>query len=359
MARFFAYVLVAGLAAFFGVLSTAQDAQTPEQAPEQPTQIPEQLPWKVCNETSFVLNIATVGIPKGQAGQPLTVRGWQSLRPGLCRIVDAVKGTPRFVYARSAALHQGGIREWKGRHEYCVSDENFTAKTDISCALQDMTTAQFLQVVPTERHTAFTEPDDFGRRAATAGLQRLLLDNNYDIKRIDGRTGKRTSQTLNTFLKDQGLKTNITVAAQFSALEKSAAAVRETVGIKICNTSSARIWVALAYNQNAIQEARGWWSVDQEACAQLFAENLKRRDAHYYVRQENGDGVDKILQVPANTGKLYCIGASTFASLHHEFCQDQGYIPARFKPVPKDKSGISIDLQDSDFSSATISGLRQ
>ncbi|MBL4852865.1 MAG: DUF1036 domain-containing protein [Robiginitomaculum sp.] len=306
-----------------------------------------------------MLNIATVGIPKGQAGQPLTVRGWQILRPGLCQTVDVEKGTPRFVYARSANLHQGGIREWKGRHEYCVSDGDFTAKTDISCALQDMTTAHFLQVVPTERHTAFTEPDDFGRRAETAGLQRLLKDNNYDIKRIDGRTGKRTNQTLEKFLRDHELKVNIPVAAQFAALQKFAETVRKTVGIKICNKSSARIWVALAYSQDATPEARGWWPIDISACAQLFAENLKRRDAHYYVRQENGDGVDKILQVPANKGKLYCVGASTFASLHHEFCHDQGYIPARFKPVPKDKSGISIDLQDSDFSSAPVSGLRQ
>jgi len=352
MTKFFAYILVAGFTCLFSIASLAQDTQISEQPPEQ-------LPWEVCNETSFVLNIATAGIPRGQAGQALTVWGWQHLRPGLCRTVEVEKGTPRFVYARSADLHQGGIREWRGRHDYCVSNEDFTAKTDISCALQDMASAKFLQVVPTERHTAFTEPDDFGRRAETAGLQRLLGDNNYDIKRIDGRTGKRTSNTLNKFLKDRGLKTNITIDAKFSALEQYATEVRKTVGIKICNKSSARIWVALAYNREATNEARGWWPIDTGACTQPFAENLKRRDAHYYVRQENGDGVDKILQVPADKGKLLCIGASTFASLRHEFCQDQGFIPARFKPVPANKSGVVIDLQDSDFSIAPVSGLRQ
>ncbi len=352
MTRFFAYILVTSFLVFTSIFSVAQDAQIPEKRPEQP-------PWEVCNETSFVLDIATVGVPKGQAGQALTVRGWQHLRPGLCRSVDVEKGTPRFVYARSARLHQGGVREWKGRHEYCVSDKDFTAKTDISCALQDMTTAMFLQVVPTERHTAFTEPDDFGRRAETAGLQRLLKDNNYDIKRIDGRPGKRTSNTLKRFLKDHKLKANISTAEKFSALEKFAAKVRKTVGIKVCNKSGAKVWIALSFERDGTQEARGWWPVDTDACAQLFTENLKRRAAHYYVRQENGDGVDKILQVPADKGKLYCIGASTFASLHHEFCQDQGYISARFKPVPENKTGITIDLQDSDFGIAPISGLRQ
>ncbi|PHS41186.1 MAG: hypothetical protein COA91_02395 [Robiginitomaculum sp.] len=351
MTRVPTYLLLAGCLFFIGVLSAAQDVLPTPETIEQP-------PWEVCNETSFVLDIAIAGTAKDQAGAPMTVRGWQNLRPGLCRIVDVEKGTPRFVYARSANLHQGGVREWKGRHEYCVSGEDFTAKTDISCALQDMVAAKFLQVVPTERHTAFTEPEDFGRRAETAGLQRLLGDNNYDIKRIDGRPGKRTRNTLNKFLKDQGLKTNITVAAQYAALQKAAVEARKTVGIKVCNKSSARIWVALAYNSGAGKEARGWWPVAMGRCVQPFAENLKNRDAHYYVRQENAGAADKILQVAADKGGLYCVGASTFASLQHEFCRDRGYIPVRFKPVPADKPGVVINLQDGDFNIAPVSGLR-
>ncbi len=351
MTKSTAYLLAAGLLFFIGFSSAAQDAPTAAETIDQP-------PWEVCNETSFVLNIAVAGIPKGQAGQAMTVRGWQNLRPGLCHIVDIEKGTPRFVYARSAALHQGGVREWKGRHEYCVSGEDFTAKTDISCALQDMSVAGFLQVVPTERHTAFTEPDDFGRRSETAGLQRLLSDNNYDIKRIDGRPGKRTRTTLNKFLKDQGLETNITTAAKFTALEQAATKAKQSVGIKICNKSSARIWAALAYNREAANEARGWWPIDMGNCAHPFRENLKNRDAHYYARQENGDGADKILHVPTDKGTLYCVGASTFSALQHEFCQDRGYIAARFLPVPVDKPGVVIGLQDSDFRLAPVSGLR-
>ncbi len=351
MTRLTTYLLLAGLLCFFEISSWAQNTQTTAETNEQP-------PWEVCNETSFILDVAIAGTAKGQVGQPMTVRGWQNLRPGLCRAVDVEKGTPRFVYARSASLHQGGIREWKGRHKFCISSEDFTARTDISCALQDMAPAKFLQIVPTERHTAFTEPDDFGRRAETAGLQRLLSDNNYDIKRIDGRPGKRTRNTLNRFLKDQGLKTSITVAAQYSALQKAAAVVRKTVGIKICNKSSAPVWLALAYNNGADKEARGWWPVETGGCTQPFAENLKNRDAHYYVRQENPDGADKILRVAPDKGGIYCVGASTFASLQHEFCQDRGYIPVRFKPVPEGKPGVVIDLQDTDFTIAPISGLR-
>ena len=331
--------------------SFAQNSETSEQPPQQP-------PWQVCNETSFILDIATAGVPAGQAGQPVSVWGWQSLRPGKCHIVEVEKGTPRFVYARSNAVHQGGVREWKGRYEYCAAPEDFTAKTDMACDLQNMTTKQFLQVIPTESRTAFVEPEDYGRLAETAGLQRLLGDNNYDIKRIDGRAGKRTTNTLNKFLKDHDLKSSIHVDAQYAALQENAAKTRLAVGVKFCNKTTAKVWTALAYNNNGVVESRGWWPIEIGACAQPFTENLNGRNAHYYVRQETLGVDDKILKVEAKDAKPFCIGPSTFSALRHEFCQDQGYVSAQFKPVPSDKPGTQIDLTDADFNAVAVSGLR-
>ena len=376
-------ILVTGLsivlALCMGTASFAQDAkpapaiktQTPRQISKQPSeQPPEQPPWQVCNETSFVLDIATAGVPAGQSGAPISVRGWQALRPGQCKTVDVEKGTPRFVYARSAALHQGGVREWKGRYDYCVGAEDFTAKADISCELQNMSSAKFLQVVPTQSRTVFTEPDDFNRRAETAGLQRLLRDNNYELKRIDGQSGKRTSNALNKFLKAQKLSPSISMTEKFDALERRALETRKSIGVRFCNKSTARMWSALAYKtayktQGAAgggYEARGWWPIEKGSCIQPFTENLKDRDVHFYVRQEmpntSGNAVDAILKVSASTGKLFCVGPSKFSSLHHEFCEDQGYIAARFKPVLSDKPGTKIDLANADFTSALVSGLR-
>lgn len=339
------------LALFVSIQSFAQTAETPEQPPEQP-------PWQVCNETSYVLDIATAGVPAGQAGAPISVRGWQSLRPGKCQIVDLEKGTPRFVYARSASLHQGGVREWKGRYDYCISPEDFTAKTDISCELQNMTSAKFLQIVPTESRTAFVEPEDFGRLAETAGIQRLLRDNNYDIKRIDGRAGRRTTKTLQKFLKDHELKSSISVDAQFAALQENAAKVKQSVGVRLCNKSTAKVWAALAYKNHEFTESKGWWPIETNTCIQPFSENLKGRDTYYYVRQETEGGVDKILKTASEKTKSFCIGPSIFTALHHEFCQDQGYVPATFKAVPYDKPGAVITLKDKDFVTASLSGLR-
>jgi len=349
MKRIVTNILALCIAASLSSTGFAQDAGI--DTPQQP-------PWQVCNETSFILNIATAGVRAGQAGQPVSVWGWQSLRPGKCQIIDVEKGTPRFVYARSDALHQGGIREWKGRYEYCIADEDFTAKTDISCDLQNMTTKQFLQIIPTENRTAFVEPSDFGRLAETAGLQRLLSDNNYDIKRIDGQAGRRTRTILNKFLKDHELKSPLNVDAQYDALQAAALKTIETVGVQFCNKTTVKLWTALAYNSNDVMESRGWWPVEAGTCIQPFTENLKGRDAHYYVRQETSAGTDKILKTATKNAKAFCIGPSTFSALRHEFCQDQGYVSANFKPLPNDKPGAHIDLTDADFNPAPVSGLR-
>jgi uncharacterized membrane protein len=349
MGRLVTNMLALFVALFVSATGFAQGAQT--DTPLQP-------PWQVCNETSFILDIATAGVPEGKAGQPVSVWGWTSLRPGKCQIVDVEKGTPRFVYARSAKLHQGGVREWKGRYEYCITDKNFTAKTDISCDVQNMTTKQFLQIIPTESRTAFVEPQDYGRLAETAGLQRLLGDNNYDIKRIDGRAGKRTNNTLRKFLKDNAFKTSISVDAQYQALREAALKARATVGVRFCNKTTTKMWTALAYNNNNVMESRGWWPVEAGDCVQPFTENLKDRDAHYYVRQETIAGNDKTLKVVAKDAKPFCIGPSKFSALRHEFCQDQGYVSANFKPIPNDKLGVQINLTDADFNVAPITGLR-
>ncbi|MCF6219553.1 MAG: DUF1036 domain-containing protein [Robiginitomaculum sp.] len=349
-------ILTFCLALSTGLPSFAQE--TAAQISEQTLPPPVQPPWQVCNETSFILNIATAGVPAGQAGQPVSVRGWQSLRPGKCQIIDVEKGTPRFVYARSATLHQGGIREWKGRYEYCIAAEDFTAKTDISCELQNMTSAKFLQIIPTESRTAFVEPEDYGRFAETAGLQRLLRDNNYDIKRIDGRTGRRTTNTLQKFLKDHGLKPSISVEAQYTALQENALKVSKNIGMQLCNRTTAKLWAALAYKNEGATESRGWWPIDKGTCIQPLTKNLDGRDAHYYLRMETPAGTDKILRVNTKDAKEFCIGPSKFSALHHEFCQDQGYVAARFKPVPAGKSGATIEFTDADFNDATVSGLR-
>jgi len=323
------------------------------------TETAAQLPWEVCNETSFIQEVATATIADATPGTKMLVNGWVKLYPGSCQEIEATKGTPRFVYAKSASVHQGGIREWKGQHEYCVGDEQFQAKTDLSCALQNMKPRQFLRVIPTEHRTAFVEPADFGKKAKTAGLQRLLKDNNYDVKRIDGLTGRRTTNTLNKFLKDNELETSIDLEEKFAALEKKANDIQDKIGVTLCNESKAKVWGAIAYESGDEVESRGWWPVETGSCLRPFSESLKDRPVHFYARQENGGQTDKILKVSSKSAKDLCVGESKFSAIRQQFCEDQGYITARFHSLPIDQTGARIILKDSNFADAAISGLRQ
>jgi uncharacterized membrane protein len=327
-----------------------------------PDDEPQQLPWQVCNETSFIQEIAIANIANGEAGTPLTVKGWFKLTPGNCQTIDAEKGTPRFVYARSSSVHQGGYREWKGAHEYCVGEGQFEAKTDLSCALQNMQTRKFLRVIPTEHRTAFVEPAGFGRKSTTAGIQRLLKDNNYDVDRVDGIDGRKTINTLNKFLKDHDLATDISTAEKFAALEKFARETQVKIGVTLCNESSGRVWSALAHGlgqKDDELESRGWWPVEQGECLRPYTENLKAQQVHFYARQEQETGPDKILLVSSKSGKELCVGEAKFSAIRQEFCEDQGYITARFHTLPTKETGARIVLKDGNFGDALISGLRQ
>ena len=335
------------------LMSGIASAQTPE------SEIVEQPPWQVCNETSFILNVATAIVPEGNKNAPLSIEGWLTLRPGKCETISAEKSTPRFVYARSAALHQGGIREWKGAHEYCLGDEDFKAEINIDCALQNFGTAKYLRVIPTEARTTFVEPANFRSKAITAGLQRLLLENGYDIRRVDGQAGRRTSKTLNIFLKDQELERGISIDAKYDALEQAAITAQKSAGVEICNKTQARIWSAISFPTKAGWESRGWWPIDAGQCARPFTDTIKGKDVFVYARLETDGAVDKILSVKASQGREFCIGEAAFAAVRQEFCTDQGYVPARFKALPNDKTGTQVTFVDTDFSGAVVSGLRQ
>ena len=342
------------IAAFLLVMTTQMHAWAQDGTERAETNIPVQLQWKVCNETSFVLETATVMVEEGKPADPLTVRGWIKLYPGACQFIPAEKGTPRYIYARSKAVHQGGIREWKGASEYCVGEGNFTAKTDIDCAGQNMTPRKFLRVIPTEHRTAFVEPANYGSKAETAGIQRLLQDNNYQISRIDGFDGRRTSNTLKQFFKDKQLSTDLSGQAVLAVLEATALEVRASIGLTFCNESTANVWSAIAYKGEKGPESRGWWLIAPSTCVQPLLVNLKPVDLYYYARQETEGATDNILNV-SGQGRDYCIGEGRFSVIRHEFCKDQGYISARFQPVPSGQSGVRVVFKDANFGTVLAS----
>ena len=342
---------------FLPSAAVAQDAEL-RTTPPVPTS-----PWEICNETSYILRVATAYI----RGGIISPKGWESARPGACIIENVPNASPRYVFAESDPVHQGGIREWTGSVPLCVSAKDFQADATKSCKLQNLESRNYLTVDPAEPRTTLIEPDNFGKNAATAGMQRLLKDSGYKITRIDGLPGRRTSKTISEFKKEKELDKDITDGALIDAMAVAAKAKQEEVGLEVCNKSSATIWTAIATRDDGDWKSRGWWSINSGDCTRTLTKSLQGTEAHYYALAENlieGDdgievGPDKRLRSVAATPAQFCVAEAKFSALGREYCAEAGYAVANFRPVPTDNDGIRVTLTDQDFAAPNPVGLRQ
>ncbi len=318
--------------------------------------------WNICNETSYVLRVASATQESGK----MTPRGWDRVRPGGCLTKTPPMGTDRYVFAESAGFHIGRVREWKGTVSLCVDVGDFESDASMSCKLQDMDTRPYLKVDPKEQTTTFIEPDNFGDKADTAGIQRLLRDNGYKISRIDGMKGRRTTRTLSTFLKENEIDGNPTTGEKFEALIKGAQEVQASIGLTLCNKSSQTIWSAIAYQSEGEWESRGWWPIDANDCARPFSDTLENSNAHFFALQEQPMSEDsetrpkdRLLRTIAAKPRQFCVAEGVFSAIGDEYCSDRGYSPVSFRPLPTEETGTTVNLTDADFVEPSTTGLRR
>jgi len=319
--------------------------------------------WEICNETSYILRLATAYMRGGK----ITPKGWDKARPGECTVQSVPVNSPRYIFAESDPVHQGGIREWAGSVPLCISPKDFTADASQSCQLQNLETQNYLAVDPSDPKTSFIEPDNFGKNAATAGMQRLLKDSGYKITRVDGLPGRRTMRTIASYKKDNELDKNIENNALIDAMAKTAKAKQDEIGFEVCNNSSGKIWTAVATRDDGDWKSRGWWTVAQGECLRPLTKTLLGTDAHYFALAENtiiGEdgrqtGPDKRLRSVAATPAQFCVAEAKFSALGRDYCAEAGYAVANFRPLPTDTDGIRVTLTDQDFAVPNAVGLRQ
>lgn len=358
-----AWLITGLITAALSFSAPAQAQTTPEQNSEAAAApLGSDLQWNICNETSYVLRVATAT----QKAGAITPRGWDRVRPGACITQTPPPQSPRYVFAESERFHMGRLREWKGEVKFCVSDINFEADAAVSCALQDMQSRAYLQVDPSESTTTFIEPDNFTDNAETAGIQRLLQDNGYKISRIDGLPGRRTSRTLKAFLKDKDLEGSLSAGQKFDALVEGAQAVQDSIGLTLCNQTQGRVWTAIATQQEGEWESRGWWPIEIGKCERPFTSSLEGTNAHFFTLQEQAPDEetglaprDKLLRTVAAKPRQFCVSEGVFSALGDEYCTDRGYSPVNFRPLPTDGVGTKVTLTDADFINPSSTGLRR
>jgi len=241
------------------------------------------LNWDVCNETSYNIRFASAFIRDDR----MQTVGWTNIQPGACTTLVTPKDSPRFLYAESLPIHQGGVREWKGPIQLCATEKDFTSDATENCALKNLEIRDFFAVKPTERQTAFIEPGDFGINAEIAGLQRLLQDSGYKITRVDGLSGRRTLRTIARAKSDLKLDKSASNQELITALIPKAEEARNSIGLDICNDGTNRMFTAIAIQQDGNWTSRGWWPIDIGQCVKPLDRSLIGTQAHIYALQED------------------------------------------------------------------------
>ena len=329
--------------------------------------------WEVCNQTSFILRVAHADIEDGA----LAVEGWDEALPGDCLAYETEEGTDRYLLAESIPAHAGGVREWKGDVELCAGADDFTADAEQSCALQNLGSRRYLRVAADEARTFLVEPEDYGDSAQTAGIQRLLRDAGFRVRRIDGIDGRTTRRVIRDFLKARELDSGLRGEALVKVLREAALERQSELGITVCNESSERIWSATALRRDGVWRSRGWWPVEVSECVQVANASVKGEEPHLFALQEDtslpedveeGEEVDieellpkpdRKLRAVATKPSRFCISEGRFAALGRDQCTDRGYASASFRELDNEEDGIRVTLTDADFVAPSGTALRR
>lgn len=295
--------------------------------------------WRLCNQTSFVLEAAT-GRPEANT---IIVEGWTRLRPGECRAAldGPLKPGIYFAFARSSKAHRGGQRVWNGEIPLCVDPNgSFAVENPSSCAQMGLEQRGFKAVRIDKRSggsMTFKETDLYnkgGQSAQNAGIQRLLDDAGINADVVDGYLGRESRAAITNFLAERKLPANTGNVDLVDILEDVARNRALEVGMMLCNRTDNRILAAIARRRPDGWESRGWWTLDAGLCARTVDESLIAAPHYVYAEMETPGG----LRILNGAETVFCTARSKFAILGREDCEARRYRPATFveTSVPED-----------------------
>jgi uncharacterized membrane protein len=308
--------------------------------------------WELCNRTSYIIE-AAVGHTQGTG---VSVDGWTKLPPGTCKTALPGPLTPgtHYLYGRGSTAHQGGGREWGGRHELCVDPTGgFSLESPPDCAAMGLESQGFrpINIARADKWTNnFTEIENWTLdNARNAGLQRLLDEAGIVSGNIDGFVGGRTRAAINDFLKLKGLPANTSDADLIDFLEQAAEERSRALGFTLCNRTKNRIWSAIARRATEGWESRGWWRIEAGGCARVVDRPLRGSEHFVYAEMEEPTG----LRTLSRASEAFCVGRAKFAISGRENCEDGSYRTALFArtPAPTERK-LVFEFFERDFTDA-------
>jgi len=287
---------------------------------------------RICNRTSYVLQVATSTIVQNTESQ---TQGWIHIVPGDC--TTTVKGplnaASYLVYARSSLAHAGPARAWGGAFPVCVKNANFTlhqTATQPYCTEPDTFALPFAPVNIKNRQDWTMALDDSPAlpslmAAQLAGVKRLLNDNGYKTGPIDGLPSKQTGAALAAFRKAMNFKPTDGNDVLFATLEKQALTKTAPQGYAVCNDTAEPLMAAIA-ESGAKPVSQGWWRISAKSCAQLMTKSLGGNPVYLLAQKLNGT-------VVVGGTEKFCTAPIAFEVQARADCARHGMSEAGFAPT--------------------------
>lgn len=313
--------------------------------------------WSVCNETSYVIQVAS-GRPEGGG---TVVQGWTKVRPGACEVLLPAPLTPgaHYLYAQSSLAHRGGLKAWRGDEPLCVEGlVSFTIESLADCTVMGLDERQFRPVLiesrtrwtNTIRETQAYTLSNGSNSARSAGVQRLLGDAGVYSGAIDGDLGPRTRAAIREFLRERNLPSDTSDTDIIDILEQVALDRARNVGLTLCNRTENRIWTAIGRRNGQGWESRGWWLLEASGCARVIDEPLLQTEHFVFGEMEGDEAAGTGPRQLLRAADTFCISQSKFAIAGREDCGASAYRAALFAstPVPTDRK-LVFEFFDRDF----------
>lgn len=110
--------------------------------------------------------------------------------------------------------------------------------------------------------------------------------------------------------------------------------------LKICNTTPARVGVAIGYQDQKGWATEGWWNVSARSCETLLKDKVPSRYIYVYAidYERGGEWAGE---------KLMCTGEKAFIIRDVTKCRDRGYQQSGFYEIDTgDAANWTIKLSD-------------